>query len=240
MIYNFKNNFIFIMQKIYYEKYNFNEDLKYFHKILETEYINNEQKCNIQQIKLFGNDRNSVFYDDYHFFVDNNNLFNKIYYQFIEDYVKPLYANKDNKIIVQKTPNLRISLPNLTAIGKNEIEDVSNNIIGMHKDADFGHHEDEINFIIPITEMFETNSIYYEEKPDSNISSNEYTNLKLNVHEFFVEKLNHLNHFNKINQTGVSRLSLDFRIIPYEKYMKNIEYFKDTKFALGKYYIILF
>jgi len=228
------------MQKIYYEKYNFNEDLKYFHKILETEYINNEQKCNIQQIKLFGNDRNSVFYDDYHFFVDNNNLFNKIYYQFIEDYVKPLYANKDNKIIVQKTPNLRISLPNLTAIGKNEIEDVSNNIIGMHKDADFGHHEDEINFIIPITEMFETNSIYYEEKPDSNISSNEYTNLKLNVHEFFVEKLNHLNHFNKINQTGVSRLSLDFRIIPYEKYMKNIEYFKDTKFALGKYYIILF
>jgi hypothetical protein len=177
-----------------------------------------------------------MFYDEYHRFIDNDTEFNNIYYKFINEKIK---SSSEEKLIIQKTPNLRISLPNLSALGKNKHELVDNDVIGLHKDADFGHHEDEINFIIPITDMFDTNSIYYEPYPYSNVSTDEYLNLKLKTDEYFIVKFNRLLHFNRINKTGFTRISLDFRIIPYEKYMKNIENFKGTKFELGKYYTVI-
>jgi hypothetical protein len=240
MIYNFSNNFTPILQKIYKDKYNFSEELQYFHYILESELVNEEDRVMNKKMKIIlKNDRQSIFYDDYHRFIDNNSSFNKVYYTFVNEYIKPMYRNKDNKIIVQKTPNLRISFPNLTAIGKHEYESEDEAIIGLHKDADFGHHREEINIIIPITQMFETNSLYYEPYTESNSSYHDYINLHLNTDEFFVEKLNNLLHFNKRNITGLTRISLDFRIIPYDKYMENLDYFKNTKFELGKYYTVL-
>ena len=218
MIFKFKNNFLVILQELFKIKYNFIDELKYFHKVLDSDVINDLEKQSNKVLKEIGKDRNSIFLKDYHNFIDSNNNFNEAYYKFINEYIKPLYANGD-KIIVQKTPNLRISFPNLTAIGKHSYE--TGQVIGLHKDSDFGHHEDEINIIIPITNMFDTNSIYYEPLEESKISTDDFLNLKINTEEFFVEKLNKLLHFNKINDTGVTRLSLDFRIISYEKYNLN-------------------
>ena len=237
---NFENNFIDIIKDIYKKKYNFEYEMNNFHKLLENpHYFTSNDIVNIKKIKEIGvNDRNSVFYNDYHEFIDSNKLFNSIYLDFINDYVKPVYS-VDNKIVVQKTPNLRISFPDSTAIGKNNYESESDNVIGLHKDADFGHHESEINFIIPITEMFGTNSIYYEPYENSELPKNEYLNLNLKNDEFFIEKFNKLLHFNKINKTGLTRVSLDFRVIPYDEYFNNLDYFKNTKFALEKYYIVV-
>ena len=238
MIYNFKNNFVEILQDLFKNKYNFIDELKYFHKILDLDVLSElDKQCN-KVLKEIGKDRNSIFLKDFHNFIDNNKSFNEVYYSFIKEYIKPLYLTTiEDKLIVQKTPNLRISFPNLTAIGKHNHE--LGTVIGLHKDSDFGHHEEEINIIIPLTDMFETNSVYYEPIPDSKISTNDYLNLNVNTNEFFVEKLNKLLHFNKINDTGLTRLSLDLRIIPYDKYMKNIDVFTNTKFELGKYYIVL-
>ena len=234
----FDNNFINIIKKVYTDKYGFTNELKNFHMILNGPFISDDEKTSTQRIKIIGNDRNSVFYDDYHNFIDKTSLFNDIYHKFISDYVKPLYA-VNGLIVVQKTPNLRISFPNTTAIGKHVNENESDNVIGLHKDSDFGHHESEVNFIIPLTNMFDTNSIYYEPYIESGLSTNEFLNLKLSSNEFFICKFNQLLHFNKINTTGFTRMSLDFRIIPYDKYVENKEYFKNTKFELGKYYIVL-
>jgi len=235
-IHFFNNDYISIFEKIYADKYGFFDNMENFHKILETNVLCDNEKIMSKQIKELGKDRNSVFYDDYHRFVDSNDEFNNVYYKFINEHIKPIYGSK---IVVQKTPNLRISFPDSTAIGKHNDEKEENNIIGLHKDADFGHHEDEINYIIPITEMFDTNSIYYEPSQESNISTEQYINLKLKTNEYFIGKFNKLLHFNKINKTGFTRISLDFRVIPYEMYMKNFDYFKGTKFELGKYYIEL-
>lgn len=223
-IHKFENNFIDVLKCIYNEKYNFTEELNFFHKVLETDLITIREKNLISKIPELGKDRTLVFYKDYHNFIDNNILFNTLYYKFIEDYIKPLYDN--SKIVFQKTPNLRISFPNLTALGKHNYEYETDNIIGLHKDADFGHHETEMNFIIPITDMFETNSIFYEPYSESNLSTDNYINLKLNTDEFFTERLNKLLHFNKINRTDVTRISLDFRVIKYDDYMKNIIFLK--------------
>ena len=240
MINKFINNneFIKLFEKIYDEKYGFNDNLRNFHQILESPLINSTDVTFNKQIKTLGiDDRKSVFISDYHNYIDQNSLFlNDIYHRFIKEHVKPLFPN-DTFIVIQKTPNLRISFPNVTAIGKSTND--TNDAVGMHKDSDFGHCKDEINYIIPITEMFDTNSLYYEPYAQSNCSTEDFLNLTLTTNEYFIGNLNNLLHFNKINATGLTRISLDFRIIPYNKYMANLDYFKDTKFELGKYYILL-
>ena len=233
----FDNKFIKIFEYFFIKYFNFSKNLNQIHDILNSNVILEEDILYFSQIKTIGeNDRLSIFTKKYHNFVDNENIFNKTYHNFILENIKPLFPDED-KLVIQKTPNLRISLPNLTAIGKN-INDTEG-IIGLHSDSDFGHHFEEVNFIIPITKMFGTNSIYYEPTIDSKIDLNNYLNLELNTNNIFIEKFNKLKHYNKINTTNVTRISLDLRVIPYSKYMKHINYFNNTKFEIGKYYIII-
>jgi hypothetical protein len=235
--YKFNNKFLLEFQKLFSKEYNFFESLDNIHTLLNSVKISDSDKIYHSHIQILGkNDRNSKFIKDYHNYVDNFSSFNETYYQFINEYVKPMFPN-EQKLVIQKTPNLRISFPNLTAIGKNENE--TRDIIGLHKDSDFGHHFSEINFIIPITKMFDTNSVYFEPEINSNVSFENYKTLQLETDEFFVGKLNQLKHYNKMNQTEKTRISLDLRIIPFSFYQEYIKDFKDTKFELGKYYITI-
>jgi len=138
-----------------------------------------------------------------------------------------LFPN-ETKILVQKTPNIRFHLPNCSNIGR-RASDPTSNIIGMHSDNEFGHPSEEINIIIPITEMYNSNSIFYQ-------SETGFTDLKLNRNEFTLLKLNKLKHYNCINYTIITRVSFDARVIPYSKYNKSIE---NLKFVPGDYYMII-
>jgi hypothetical protein len=234
-LYNFNNDFISLLQNLYTEKLGFNDKLENLHNILNDDNIPLNERDNLSSFKIIGvNDRNNILINLFHLYVDNNNNFNNIYYDFINTYIKPLYPN-EKKLVIQKTPNLRISFPNLTAIGKytNDTSD----IIGLHCDSDFGHFSGEINIIIPVTKMFDSNSIYYEPYVNSNINYDKYNAIRLNENEFGLIYLNKLKHYNKINKTNKTRISFDTRIIPYSVYMSNIDFFKNTKFELGKYFI---
>jgi len=237
MINTFNNNFVNIIKKIYKDVYNFSDELHVFHDVINSQQFTDETRQEILAIKLLGqNDRESIFYKNYHEFIDSSNTFNNAYFQFVNDYIKPLFSD-GSPIVIQKTPNIRISFPNSAAIGKFEQE--NGDVIGLHKDSDFGHHSDEINIVIPITKMFDTNSIYYEPTPDSNMSTDNYINLNLKTNEFFIGNFNKLLHYNRLNNTGSTRISLDFRIIRYNDYMRNLKSFENTKFEIGKYYIII-
>jgi hypothetical protein len=155
--------------------------------------------------------------------------------------VKPLYP-EETHILYQKTPNLRISFPLTTAIGRRPETDPDEYIIGLHNDAEFGHPPEEMNFIIPITRMYSTNSIYYEETPNMNTEYNQYSCLELVENEFFQCYFNQLNHYNRINGTGNTRISLDFRIIPYSKYnatYNETSVTSNKKLQLGEYFDLL-
>jgi hypothetical protein len=239
MKFKFNNLFIEFIKQYVNDTFTICENLNELHLLLNTEYINKIDKQYFSKLSILGNnDRQSIFIKKFHNFIDNdkNNKFNIIYYDFINKYIKNLFPNED-KLVIQKTPNLRISFPNLTAIGSQKND--PKNIIGLHKDSDFGHHLEEINFIIPITDMYDTNSIYYEPFINSKKDYEEFDNLKLNTDEFFMGLFNNLLHYNKINDTGKTRISFDFRVIPYSKYILNIDFFKDTKFELNDYYIVI-
>ena len=100
-----------------------------------------------------------------------------------------------------------------------------------------------MNYILPITEMFESNSIYYEKTIYSNDSYDNYYNLMLKENQFFVGYFNKLRHYNKINKTEKTRISIDFRIIPYSKYIDDINDKTSISFGkklkLGEYFDIL-
>ena len=60
--------------------------------------------------------------------------------------------------------------------------------------------------------MYETNSIYFEPKPDSKLDPNGYENLNLNIDEYFVGYLNKMKHYNRKNRENETRVSFDFRV----------------------------
>jgi hypothetical protein len=235
--YNFENKFINLLSNLFKTEFNFNDNLNNLHLLQLSNNISDDDKKNLFIMKNIGvNDRKNILINKFHQYVDNNCSFNNEYINFIKSYIKPMFTNED-KIIIQKTPNLRISFPNLTAIGtyKNDRDD----IIGLHNDAEFGHFNGEINCIIPLTKMYDTNSIYYEPYINSYIDLQNYNSLNLDENEFGLIYLNQLKHYNKINKTENTRVSFDIRIIPYSLYMTNIDFFKNTKFELDKYFIVI-
>jgi hypothetical protein len=181
------------------------------------------------------NDRKSVFVSDYYQYVDSDPNFIELYRDFIVSTIKPLFS--DEMLVYQTTPNLRISFPGSTAIGRRE-SDPNPDIIGIHSDREFNHSKEEINFIVPITEMFGTNSLYIEPSINSEVSPYKYWNLSLRKNELFTGNLNELRHYNRVNDTGKTRFSLDFRVIPFSKYnehaLESVSYNK--KLVIGDYF----
>lgn len=234
--YVFENELINYIKIFFNEYFNYNGNLDEIHNILSSYKLNNNDIEYFHSLSILGkNDRNNIFINKFHEYIDKNDEFKYLYLKFIKKYIKPLFNNK--KIVYQKTPNIRISLPNLTAIGRYE-DSCDNEIVGLHKDSNFGHIEDEINFIIPITKMFGTNSIYFENTLNSNDLIDDYQILKLNENEFFRGYFNQIKHCNKINLTNKTRISFDIRVILYDDYIKNINKIKNTKFELGDYFVL--
>jgi hypothetical protein len=169
--------------------------------------------------------------------VDASTEFNDTYHEFMRTTILPLFP-EEKTLVIQKTPNIRFSFPNSAAIGKWQKDtdtDLITQRIGFHCDADFGHHFLEMNFIVPITHMYESNSVYYqtEETVFENLCMLDPS------HQFFQGYFNKIPHYNMVNRTGDTRISFDLRVIPYSQYMEYRDTFIGTKFDLEKYYIVL-
>ncbi len=142
------------------------------------------------------------------------------YKNFVYNFVEPKVGNS---IIYQKWPTFRVHLPNNMAVG------------AWHIDSDFNHPEGEINFILPITKMFESNTVIAESEP----GLRDFKQIELDPGELFMFNGNKCLHGNLPNRTGKTRVSLDFRVLP-EKYYhpeKNKSSITtNTKFTLDNYY----
>tara|TARA_B110001450_G_scaffold191639_1_gene179851 strand:- start:3121 stop:3822 length:702 start_codon:yes stop_codon:yes gene_type:complete len=227
------------IKNIYKEIYGFDEDLDMLHKLLNTNKLDAVQKNFYKTIPIFGKtDRQSCFVKDFYTYYDNDKSLNNLYIKFINNKIKPLF--KENKLIIQKTPNIRVHIPNNSNIGKRKT-DPDNKIIGLHYDSEFGHPNEEINFILAITDMFDSNSIYYEPKQNSGLKYENYNNIQLKKEKIWYGDLNQCYHYNKINKTNKTRISIDFRIIPFSKFKetKKKSATSNKKFIIGDYYIVI-
>jgi hypothetical protein len=131
-----------------------------------------------------------------------NNSFEDIYRDLLQHLFSELGLYKGD-YYVQSIPTLRVQSPNL------------NTSIVWHIDSQFGHPTDEINVWMPLTEISESTTLWFE---------HEGTEFKTNVdiNSCLVFPWN-MRHGTKINQTSYSRVSMDFRLISidnFEKFLK--------------------
>lgn len=156
-----------------------------------------------------------------------SNEFVSMYDQFISEVIRPLY---DEQIVYQAVPTFRVAYPNNIAVGE------------FHKDKHYRNGEwatkvNEDNFFLPFTDAYDTNTIWVESEEDKG----DFTPINCNYGECVQWDGCNLTHGNKINLTDKARVSVDFRVIRYSKYIPSETESINTKikFQIGGYYKLL-
>ncbi|WP_243794990.1 hypothetical protein [Saccharopolyspora gloriosae] len=156
---------------------------------------------------------------------DQATTYHKLFYDKF-DQVWPLYRKLATTVLgarrqdfyIQKVPTFRVHLRNSVAVGT------------WHRDSDFGHDSSETNYWVPLTRAFGNNTLWIDNAP----VDSEYGDIVV------FDGANTW-HGNKVNDTEISRVSMDFRTIPRSAY-------RDTgkrsvsagvPFVLGEYWDIL-
>ena len=201
----------------------FNSIVKKYLEIEDLEQLHSTYSQN-DKIRGIGEDTKTDAHKKFYQYlnIENNELI-LMYYKFIKTV---LFENFDNKILFQRSPSLRISYPNNLAVST------------WHADGDNinKHPPGEINIFLPLTNCFGNNSIWIESIP----GKQDFHPVKLKFGEILIFNGNECVHGNKINDTNITRLSFDFRILPRDKYNKDYPHRTSTKnlsYTIGEYYI---
>jgi len=161
----------------------------------------------------------NIFYDKYRSGWDEmQSLYDNLVYRLCSGYLQYL----GNDFLYQKFPTFRVHLNGNLAVGD------------FHKDSEFNHPKGEINFVIPMTNSNGSASIWVESEPDKK----DFIPMDMKKGTLIMFDGNNLTHGNKINITGHTRVSMDFRILPMVSYTgeEKTSMTKHTKFIEGEYY----
>jgi perosamine synthetase len=185
---------------IQYFKDLYNEDqLNMLHlKSQDYKYLKN--KLDLGGLNEIDTDLHIKFYND----IKNNIKFKNLYCKFMKDIYKEFFPN-EKFMIFQSYPSVRFQFMRSVAIPP-------------HKDSDdlSNHPLNEKNFLIPITEMKNTNSIYIESEPDKK----DFKSIYLQPGNLYYFNANTCTHYNEPNNEEKLRISLDFRVMLYDDYIR--------------------
>lgn len=208
-----KYKFKELVQELYQIK-----ELDNLHSLFQVEYLVPEG------IEGLGKDTDSKYHSMFYNKIRGGwSEFTDMYSSFIKEYVIP---NTDPTIEIYQTfPSYRIQYPHSKAITT------------LHHDNDANHKHPfgEINILLPITKMFDSNTIWAESKPNAK----DFAPMNTDYGEIIIWNGNKCNHFNKANETGKTRISMDFRVLPNKYYDPNYGLNSATtgkKFIIGDYY----
>lgn len=118
-----------------------------------------------------------------------------LYHRFIEQVVAPTLA--DTRLLYQAVPVFRVFLPNHLAVGP------------RHTDAGYHRQPNEINFWLPFTDAYETNSLQAE----SEAGAGDFSPVTCSYGEAYYFRGNECEHFTQLNVSRSTRISIDFRVI---------------------------
>lgn len=180
----------------------------YDFRSIVCEYLNTCKLENIfiKQEITKENNQSTEYHKRFYNSLDNDNKLKSLYDKFISKVVKNLF---DEEIIYQVTPTFRLQA----------IDNVS--VFAFHKDIEYGHSDKTINFFLPITKCYDTNALWVE-------SGSSFEPMECDYGDLITFDAVNLLHGNKVNKTGKSRISLDFRV------MKMVDYCETSKQTLSK------
>jgi len=183
------------------------------------------------------NDIETSLHKKFYLCIKKNDKFKKMYCHLIRD-IYDNFFKEEELIIYQSYPSIRFQFQNSITVPE-------------HYDADekASHPLGEKNFLIPVTDMKDTNTIHIESEP----GKRDFKAINLRFGELLYFNGNMCTHKNESNKEGLVRISFDFRIIlisDYYKYVKNkIVYTnpRDTNseripisLTIGSYYQVVF
>ncbi len=166
-----------------------------------------------------GKDNGTVWHKKFYEMFKKDTWFYTIYYSFLKEVI-----GLNENFLFQAIPTFRIQLPSCKAVGGKS-----------HRDGDYNHPDGEINFLVPLTYMAGSSSIFTESKP----GMKDYQFISLNLGDYLKFDGRNCEHGNAQNSTGLTRVSFDFRILPLNDY--HPEKAKSSvgigaKFIDGEYY----
>jgi len=119
----------------------------------------------------------------------------------------------DEELLFQVEPNLRCHLAGTGHL-----------LVHLHKDADYFHQPNELNFWVPLTASFGANTLWAESSPGAGDFKPFETKGPGEAVRFWGGQCA---HYTVANDTAVTRVSIDFRVIPqpskfyHERYEKS-------------------
>lgn len=150
--------------------------------------------------------------------------FVKLYRSFIAEQISS-HVCGDCDFIFQKLPSFRVHLPDEKAIHK----------VHYDSDEDHRHPLGELNVFLPMTKCLPNNTLWAESEP----GKGDFSPMLLSYGEYAIWNGNECAHYNESNTEEKTRVSLDFRLMPTDRYDPNYSresYTSTTKFLLGDYY----
>lgn len=199
-------------------KYPFRETIEKILQIKDLELLH--ENTDVGEIVKPGKDNHSLFHN--RFYADiKGSTFETLYHRFIKEFIRPLY---DGPIIYQSQTTFRIQYVGNLGVG------------AFHRDSDYNHPFEEVNYWLPMTRAFGNNTIWLE----SEKGRKDYHPERVSYGEVLVFPGGELMHGNKVNDTKSTRVSFDFRVIPKSSWIEPKEpkagITFGRKFIVGEYY----
>lgn len=159
------------------------------------------------------------------------------YQRLVREHVLPRLAAAlgEQEFAVQREPSIRFSLPDASALGARENDEDA--CIGLHTDGDYDHQPGELNVMLALSRVFGSNGLFVESEP----MRGDYHCVELEAGRLFTFHGVACRHYNQRNDTGCTRVSIDFRLIPMSRY----DHSRDDvsrkasragRFTLGEYF----
>tara|TARA_Y100000004_G_C8892502_1_gene402684 strand:+ start:231 stop:872 length:642 start_codon:yes stop_codon:yes gene_type:complete len=210
------------MEKYKYDldKYDFVYIIENLYDVSDLDLIHKQWKnaVNYEVLDDVRTDQKTLYHKHFYQNVDKTDWY-KVYKLFIKEVIEPLF---DEPILYQRIPTFRVHQPNNLAVAE------------YHRDSDYSHSTHEVNFFLPLTDAYGNNTIWAETERDKK----DFQPMAAEVGEFWKWSGANLLHGNKLNDTGVSRVSVDFRVLPVSKYEENdkVSITNNTKMIIGDYW----
>jgi hypothetical protein len=186
---------------------------------------NEDQKTNL----IEGSDTKTAFHKKFYERIDADGgwpEFINLYQAFVREVIFPMF--EDDELLYQKYPGIRFCRPGAKAVYR------------WHSDGDSHHRHPlgEVNIFLPLTKCFGNNSVWVESIP----GLGDFSPLEMEYGQFMMGYWNQCRHGNKDNDSGVTRVSFDFRVMPSFAYNPESQMASCTtkqKFIIGEYYDVM-
>lgn len=203
-------------------KYDFKETVRSFLNVDSLEHIHKDKSFSYDTTFTRDKDQSTHWHEKYY---DRSNPFFDLYVEFIDHEVSKLY---NESIVYQRIPNIRFHFPENIAVGEWHRD-------RQYRDLKWSNDVKELNFYLPLVNAYGTNTIWHETQE----GLEDFRSMDCEYGNFCQWDASNLLHGNKKNLTSITRVSIDFRVIPQSRFKElggvgSIN--TKTKFGIGGYY----